>query len=411
MAESQNDAMIARLEGELEERNAFIQGTIAAAEDASRDLTDSETELIRNAKGRIDAIKSQLDMLYDTRSATIGARERAREVSKELTRMRAEAESGPVEYRSAGAYMVDTYRAALGDKAARSRLEIYERAAAHEKTTDISGALPTPVVGPVINFIDASRPLVSTLGPRPLPAETWKRPVVTGHTAVALQGAGGLPADQKTELVSQKLTIGSISGEAKTYGGYVNVARQIIDFGAGSLDVIVNDLAAQYSIETEAALGDALATTTATAVAYGATPDADAIAGAVWEAAGTAYEATKGLGRLVIVCAPDVLRTFGPLFPPVNPQNAQSQGLSAGAFGQGPAGAIAGVSLVMSAGLASGSAYMLSTAAVEVYEQRGGTLQAIEPSVLGMQVAYFGYFAPLMINDDAVIPLVATTGA
>ena len=88
--------------------------------------------------------------------------------------------------------------------------------------------------------------------------------------------------------------------------------------------------------------------------------------------------------------------------------NAQSQGLSAGAFGQGPAGGIAGVSLVMSAGLAAGTSYMLSTAAIEAYEQRGGNLQAIEPSVLGMQVAYFGYFAPLMINDDAVIPLTAS---
>lgn len=408
MAESQNDAMIARMEGELEERNAFIQGQIAAAEDAARDLTDSETEMVTSARNRINAIKAQLDTLYDTRSATIGARERAREVSRELTRMRSEVEQGPVEYRSAGAYMVDQYRAHLGDKQARSRLEVFERAAAHEKTSDISGALPTPVVGPVINFIDASRPLVSALGARALPAETWKRPVVTGHTSVALQGTTGLSADQKTELVSQKLSISSIAGEAKTYGGYVNVARQIIDFGAGSLDVIVNDLAAQYSIETEAALGDTLATTATTAIAYGATPTANDIAAAVWEAAGTAYAATRGLGRLVIVCAPDVLGTFGPLFPPVNPQNAQSQGLSAGAFGQGPAGAIAGVSLVMSAGLASGTSYMLSTAAVEVYEQRGGTLQAIEPSVLGMQVAYFGYFAPLMINDDAVIPLVAT---
>lgn len=408
MADSQNDAMISRLEGELEERNAFIQGAIASAEDASRDLTDSETELIKSAKGRIDTINGQLNMLYDTRSSTIGARETARKVSAELTRMRAEVESGPVEYRSAGAYMHDTYRAHLGDKSARARLEVFERAAAHEKTSDVAGAIPTPVVGPVINFIDASRPMVSTLGARALPSETWKRPIVNQHTAVALQGTAGLAADQKTELVSQKLTIGSVTGTAKTYGGYVNVARQIIDFGAGSLDVIVSDLAAQYSIETEAALGDAIAATTTAAVGYGASPTATTIAGAVWEAAGQAYTATKGLGQLVIVCAPDVLGTFGPLFPPVNPQNAQSQGLSAGAFGQGPAGGIAGVSLVMSAGLASGTSYMLSTAAIEAYEQRGGNLQAIEPSVLGMQVAYFGYFAPLMINDDAVIPLTAS---
>ena len=36
-------------------------------------------------------------------------------------------------------------------------------------------------------------------------------------------------------------------------------------------------------------------------------------------------------------------------------------------------------------------------------------LQAIEPSVLGVQVAYAGYFTPLAIELGAVIPLVEGT--
>ena len=62
----------------------------------------------------------------------------------------------------------------------------------------------------------------------------------------------------------------------------------------------------------------------------------------------------------------------------------------------------------MSAGLASGKAFLLSTAAIEVYEQRIGTLQVTEPSVLGVQVAYAGYFTPLVIDQAAIIPLTAT---
>ncbi len=73
---------------------------------------------------------------------------------------------------------------------------------------------------------------------------------------------------------------------------------------------------------------------------------------------------------------------------------------------QGPVGNISGIRVVMSAGLTGNEAFLLSTAAIEVYEQRVGTLQVIEPSVLGVQVAYAGYFAPLMINDDAIVPLV-----
>jgi hypothetical protein len=40
-----------------------------------------------------------------------------------------------------------------------------------------------------------------------------------------------------------------------------------------------------------------------------------------------------------------------------------------------------------------------------VFEQRIGTLQITEPSVLGVQVAYAGYFTALTIDDDGIVPL------
>ena len=55
---------------------------------------------------------------------------------------------------------------------------------------------------------------------------------------------------------SQKMTITRLTGNAVTYGGYVNVSRQDIDFSSPSmLDVVIQDLAAQYAIQTEAVLG------------------------------------------------------------------------------------------------------------------------------------------------------------
>ena len=409
MGTSQSDAMIARLEGELEERNAFIQGTIAAAEDAGRDLSDNETELIKGAKARIDSLRSQLETLHDTRQVTMEARQRAAQVQTELHRMRREVDAGPVEYRSAGAYALDMYKSHLGDREAAERMEAFHRAAAHQKTSDNLGVIPDPVIGDVINFIDAARPIVNVLGPRSLPGATWHRPLVSQHSSVAKQGTNGAAADEKTELVSQKMTISRLTANAVTYGGYVNVSRQNIDFSSPQImDIIINDLAAQYAVETEAAAAAALAATATTAVGYGVTPTAATVAGALWKAAGTAYSAVKGQGRLVLAVAPDVLGTFGPLFAPVNPQNAQSSGFSAGSFGQGVLGNISGIEVVMSSGLGAGEAFLFSTAAVEAYEQRIGTLQVTEPSVLGVQVAYAGYFTPLMINDDAVIPLTAS---
>ena len=43
----QSDAMIERLERELEERTAFIQGTVGAAQDRKGDISDNESELLR----------------------------------------------------------------------------------------------------------------------------------------------------------------------------------------------------------------------------------------------------------------------------------------------------------------------------------------------------------------------------
>jgi hypothetical protein len=111
------------------------------------------------------------------------------------------------------------------------------------------------------------------------------------------------------------------------------------------------------------------------------------------------------MGKLAIAISPDVLGVFGPLFAPVNPQNAQSAGFEAGRFAQGVMGNISGIPVVMSAGLGAGDAFLFSTAAIEAFEQRVGTLQVVEPSVFGLQVAYAGYFSTLVVNDDAIVPL------
>jgi HK97 family phage major capsid protein len=403
-----NDAMIRRLEKELEERNSFVQGLIANVQDGERDLNDTEKTSLTEAKNRMGALKEQIDQLEDTARVASEIALRAKQVDQAITIARRSGDARPVEYRSAGEYLVDLVASRGGSRDAKERLEIYERAAAHQKTGDNLGIVPDPIVGDVINFIDAARPIVSFIGTMPLTTATWHRPRVTQQPAVAAQGAAGAAADEKVELTSQKMLITRLTGNAVTYGGYVNVSRQNIDFSSPqALDLVINGLAAQYAIETEAATAAELAATGTTAVGYGVTPTADLVAAAVWEAAGVAYTAVRGQGRLVIALAPDVLSVFGPLFSPVNPRDAQSTGMEAGRFGQGVMGNISGIPVLMSAGLATGEAFLFSTAALEAFEQRVGSLQAVEPSVLGTQVAYAGYFTPLTIEDGGIVPLTA----
>ncbi len=404
---SANDQMIRRLETELREKETFANGLIERCNAGNRDLNEDEVGLMAETRSRMESIKGQLEQLQDINRVAYETRNRAQEIDRAISVIKGKPRDGEVEYRTAGEWALDTYKGHLGDREAQGRLEVFYRTAAHQKTSDNLGVVPDPVIGDVINFVDAARPIVSLLGPRALPSSTWHRPKVTAHTNVAVQGSAGAAADEKTELVSQKMTITRLNATAVTYGGYVNVSRQNIDFSQPSvLDLVINDLASQYAIETEAATAAALSAVNTAAVSYGAVPTSSLVASALWDAAATVYTAVKGQGRVVLAVAPDVLGTFGPLFAPVNPQNAQSPGLSAGNFGQGILGTISGIPVIMSSGLGSGDAVVFSTAAIEVYEQRVGTLQVTEPSVLGVQVAYAGYFTPLVVHSAGIVPLV-----
>ena len=404
-----NDAMIRRLEAELEERNAAVQGIIANANDADRDLNETEKETLGGLRGRMAEIQGQLGELEETSKLAGQVAARAKALDAALSTARRKGELGEVEYRSAGGYIVDLIQAANGSREAQEKIEVFHRAAAHQKTADNLGVIPDPIVGEVINFIDSARPLVTVVGPQSLPSNTWHRPVVTQSTSVDVQGAAGAAGDEKSELVSQKMTITRLSANAVTYGGYVNVSRQNIDFTNGQvMDIIVRDLAAQYAIQTEAALGTELDASTATAVGYGASPDADSIRTALWSAAEDIYGAVAGQGRVVLGLAPDRLPVFGPLFAPISGVTAEGEGMSAGNFQSGLVGSIAGIPAYMSAGIKATGAFLFSTAAIEVFEQRIGTLQVTEPSVLGVQVAYAGYFTPLTIDDGGIIELTAT---
>lgn len=406
------DSMIRRHEATIEEKLAFCEELTAKAEQANRSLSDNEKQLIREAQAEATAVQDDLDLAAETSRIAIESRNNVKRYDTQIAAARRPGSNvGVIEYRSAGEYLVDLWAAqADGNGQGRKhkdRLETYElatRVAAHQTTADNLGVIPQTILDPVINFIDAARPAVTFFGPRPIPGgPTFIRPKVTQHTQVGAQSA------EKAELASRKMLITRNNVTVSTYGGYVNVSRQDIDWSQPNImDLVITDLAAQYAIETEEAFITALeagATNGGTALTGAMTQQQ--IAAVIWAAAGTAYAATKGQGRLVVLVAPDMLGTVGPVFAPVGPQNAQSTGFNANNFQQGVLGAISGISVVMSAALTAGMVLVASTAAAEVYDQRGGTLQVIEPSVLGTQVAYYGYFGQWIVDAGGIIELAA----
>jgi HK97 family phage major capsid protein len=394
------DAMIARLEAELEERNAFIEGLVGAAHDANRDLSSQDMKMITGARTRISELAGQLNPLRETSRLSIESRRRAIEIDAELQGHR---RASAVEYRSAGAYIADLYYGQLGDREAQQRMEVFNRAAAHQTTADNPGLLPENIVAPVINYISVARPICSTLGPTDLGGGAWSYARVTQHTSVAKQ------AGEKTELASRKMTVTKTALGADTFGGYVNVSKQDINRSSPSiLDMVIADLAEQYAIATELEAATVLtgAATAGPVIPTGpATPSV--VAGAIWTAAGSVYAATAGQGRTVVAVAPDMLGVIGPIFPPVNPTNAYSSGFSL-PITQGDNGSIAGLSVIMSAGLAAGTILVYSTAAAKAFEYKYGNLQVVEPSVWGVQVGYAGDFDCVVINAAGVVSVTKT---
>jgi len=165
----QTDRMLARYMGEIEERQNFIDGIVEAAESDQRDLSPQEMELVTRARERIGVCHDQMGPLTEARRISSESADRLAEIA----RFAGEAERrspSVVEYRSAGAYLIDKWQAGLGMEEARDRLDMFHRAAAHQTTGDNPGLLPEQILGPVVNFIDASRPLVNALGPRQLPS-------------------------------------------------------------------------------------------------------------------------------------------------------------------------------------------------------------------------------------------------
>jgi HK97 family phage major capsid protein len=395
---------LADCEAKIQEAIRVKETVVGEARAQGRDITEAERGLLEQQTDQIKRYTAQASPYREHVALAAQSRARSEELSQALTLVRRPDLAG-FSYRSAGHYVLDNVRAIRGDREAGDRIEHYNRVAAHQTTTNAAGVVPQEVVGGVINFIDSARPLVTALGVRQLEGgPNFFRPRVTTHTVVGKQSA------EKAEFASQAMVLDKLTATVDTYGGYVNVSRQIIDWSSPSImDIVVGDLAAQYAIQTEtaAAAQFSAAATAGTVIPTGAT-SADAIASAVWAAVGAIYTAIPIGGQIVGIASPAMLSVIGPAFAPVNPANSQSTGFTAANFGSGLMGSIGGVPIYVSPRLTGSQLLVMHPSAAEVYDQQIGMLSVVEPSVGGVQVAYMGYFSALTVAAGGIIKITKT---
>jgi len=385
--------MLKKLGEERESSLQFINKLTETALGESRDLTDNELELIKRAQLRVGDLDKQITVL----SVESGLDDQARERLAKHTRGVIEPSgkgSQVVEYKTPGQYLRDYLGSIIGEpefKAeATDRLKRYHRAAAHITPDNFAGVFPNVILGPVIDIINTSRPLVNALGVIGVPSgPSFRRPRLDDPNI----GTGVAPqVNYKDELVSQPFTMTSEIVNLQTLGGYVNVARQTIDWGIAPMDSIVNQLARRYSYAVERmALANIEQSTSKVTLPSTAT-GAETIQ-AIYDAAAINYAQTGALPSVLAVGPLGWARLGGladaagrPVFPFMGPSNASGT-QSATSFEGNPVG----LRLVVTPAITDEDMWVLNSDSLEIYEQLIGQLSIVEPSVLGIQVAYAGY--------------------
>jgi HK97 family phage major capsid protein len=389
----------------------------AASED--RELTEAEQANSQMLRSAVDGLTNRIQSIASLETSITGTNELLRNLPVHAPNRNGNSEvivpdqvtSGDEallrsQWPTPGDYMHDIIHANQGDLQAQQRVQ---RALQNSVTSDMPGIVPEPIVGDVINIIDASRPLVTALRNYTMPqyGASFTRPKVVSHTIVGEQVA------QKTELPSRKFTVNPLPVNKMTLGGAIDVAFQVIDWTQPSaLNAITTDLADQYSIQTEAVTAGlihtaATVTNVANAVTVATDTSGDWIAG-IAEAAAAVF---AGVMRMpdMIACSPDVwarlvaiVDTTGrPIMAAGSPAN------SAGTLRlTQTAGSILGLPLVVSPGFPVGTLIVMASSFAEVYEDRRGALRVVEPKLLGWEIAYYGYFAGLVTEAKAFVQVI-----
>src|SRR5262245_33080941 len=146
-----SDALLARLQTESEERQKFMDGVVEDAQKEERDLSEQELGLLARTRDRLKELGEQIEQVGSVVQIAERSRARTAEIAEQFRVARDPAAAKAIEYRSVGEYIIERWRAGLGNTEAGERLDLFHRAAAHQTTADNPGLLPAPIIAPVVN--------------------------------------------------------------------------------------------------------------------------------------------------------------------------------------------------------------------------------------------------------------------
>lgn len=387
------DSMVQRLLKERDGKLALVDQIASIADEAGRDLYETESSTIGEAQERVRSLNGQIDRLTQDLEMSAGAKSRIRTLDPSII-------SQDFTYRSAGEYMWDIIHR-NDDPDAHMRLnKFHSRAAEHmgyDKANTVAvaggfnGLTTIPTLGTVLDPYPASRPLFTALVPRTITSLEFRRPRIVDPNFAS--GVGTV-AQEKSEMPSKAWDILSDTLVAERVGGYINVSGVLEEMVAGSLDMIVSHMNKRVAALSEARVVAEMAETAAT-IPLGATATSAEILAAIGEAVTVVVQNTQQLPAWLAMGPIGWGRLIGtadlagrPILPPVGPVNALGTG-DAGSY----SASIAGLKAIVTPAITTANLYVGNNYGLEVYERPMPMMQVLEPSLYGRQVGVATFLA------------------
>jgi hypothetical protein len=425
-----SNAMIDRLEQERTEKLDFVEQTLEAANGEGRDLVDAEKRNLEAARDRVKELDEQLKPLHEFDALRNAHREGASQYrpgsapAGESKGLGAQTSTRGHQYATAGEVMADAWKAKNAkDESATRRLESIGRGVENGKlaVTDkgtargvdeqyVTSLTATERAAAPHITTDAERPFLNSIGVKDMsgiPGKVFSRPLVTTHVTVGAQSA------EKAELEDGQLIVGDVDFTKTTYGGWANVSRQAIDWSSPAMwDALLADFIAVYARTTENAAGDAFVTAVqtgdvlATVAATGTNPTIAELVTALYGGAVQTYTGSSKLPNHVWMSL-DMWSQLG-ITMDVAAATTAGSGIGTNSLQNLQQGGVLSLPRTVVPSFPAATLIIGRSDRAEAYEDRLGFLSSVEPNVLGVQVAYGGYFAFNVLSVPAFVELTFT---
>ena len=309
-----------------------------------------------------------------------------------------------LEFADAADYLSTAVRGlAMGDQAAASRVM-----AAAQTTGDNPGVVPELIVGPIIDYIQRDRPVcnASRWVGMPNAGTTFVRPFVDQHTTAGIQNG------ENTALPSQKMNVKRLTVSKETLGGSITLTFQDRDWtDPAIMSVLLMDMAAAYGIQCETHICNTLVNNTSSDVVSLAAPGsakAEDYISAVAQASQKVYDKILRLPTHIYLSTDKWAEfisltdsTGRPLFPRVGARNAPGVSDAVTDFRLD----VMGLNAVVSPQLPTNTIIVGHGESLESYETLGGQVSIVNPSVLSVDMAFYGYWGDLVVTSDAFVAI------